>query len=141
MKSVRRPGYMIIKEAAVRYNVSRAKLHRLVQLGRLQGSTDPRDERVTLLRTGDLEALFRFPAQKGEDMRYDTGTANVAQPSGRLTSELCARMDALRMRAFRGRTLPDESADIIRREREKRTRQIERAISGTQGKTRGRRTG
>ena len=36
----KRPGYLMIKEAAARYDVSRAKLHRLIGLGRLHTVKD-----------------------------------------------------------------------------------------------------
>jgi hypothetical protein len=120
---VKRPGYMMIKEAAVRYGGSRAKLHRLVQVGRLRTAKDPRDERITLLETEDVEALFRFPGEEVAEMRYGTGSTGGAA-AGRLTAELAARMDAVRTRVARGRRFTD-SVNIIREEREKRTRQIE----------------
>jgi hypothetical protein len=123
---------MYIREAAVRYGVSRAKLHRLVQLGRLATKRDPRDERVTLLRTEQLETLFRFPSKEAEDMRYRTGaeTENVAEAYGRLTPELRTRIDVLRERISGGRRLPGDSADIIREEREKRSQQVFEAAFG-----------
>ena len=127
---MKRPGYMMVKEAAVRYGVSRAKLHRLVRLGRLQTAKDPRDERATLLRTEDLEALFRFPAKGDEDMSYHTRTTNVMKTSGRLTGEWRERLDALRVRISAGRRFAPDSAEIIRQERERRTRQINRAVFG-----------
>ena len=129
---MKRPGYMMIKEAAARYSVSRAKLHRMIQLGRLQTSKDPRDERVTLLRAEDLEALFRFPREEAGEMTYQTGAAGAKEPEGGLTPELMARMDALRTRAFRGQKLARDSADIIREEREKRSRQIDEAVFGAE---------
>ena len=131
-----RRGYMMIKEATVAYGVSRAKLHRLVQQGRLETSKDPRDERVTLIRTEELEALFQFPEEEAGEMRYETGTKNAEQGAGRITAELMARMDAIRERiAARGRTLKD-SAEIIREEREKRARQIDQAAFGARKKGR-----
>ena len=130
---------MYIKEAAVRYSVSRGKLHRLIQQGRLETHKDPTDERITLLRTGDLDEMFRFPGEEGGQMMYETDARK--SPPGYLTPELCARMDAVRTRISKrlgGRVLPD-SADLIRREREKRTRQIDRAVSGDPRKPRGQR--
>ena len=129
MRAVKRPGYMMIKAAAVRYSVSRAKLHRLVQLGRLRTAKDPRDERVTLLRTEDVEALFRFTGEEVPEMRYETGNTGEAA-AGRITTELAASMDALRNRISGGRRLPQDSVEIIRKERDKRTQQIEEAIFG-----------
>ena len=65
-----RQDYMNIKEASARYEVSRAKLHRLIQKGRLHTMKDPRDERLTLLEADELETLFSFPAQKENDVSY-----------------------------------------------------------------------
>ena len=124
------PGYLMIKEAAVRYSVSRSKLHRLVKQGRLRTAKDPRDERVTLLRTDDIESVLRFPREEGRDMEYDTSASNTQETAGRLTSELIARMEALRERISGGRKLRGDSADIIREEREKRSRQVYEAAFG-----------
>ena len=123
---MKRPGFMYIREAAVRYSVGRGKLHRLIQQGRLETYKDPADERVTLLRIDDLDEMFRFPVEEGGQMLYRTDSEK--RRPGYLTPELCARMDAVRTRIserLKGRKLPD-SADLIRREREKRTRQIDR---------------
>ena len=133
---MRRPGYMSIREAAARYEVSRAKIHRLVQTGRLRTSHDPRDERVTLLRAEDLETLFRFPRYQVADMQYETDTASIEATAGRLTAAKRARIDALRMRAAGGRRLTTDSASIIREEREKHSRQLYRAAIGATGKKR-----
>ena len=119
-----RKGFLSVKEASVHYEVSRAKLHRLIQLGSLRTERDPRDERVTLLRADELEALFRFPSEEVEEMGYNTRTTDVGKAAGRLTAELRARVDALRTRVAGGRTLASDSAAIIREERERRGRQI-----------------
>ena len=63
-------------------------------------------------------------------MTYQTGAAGAKEPEGGLTPELIARMDALRTGAFRGQKLARDSADIIREERERRSRQIDEAIFG-----------
>ena len=105
---MKRPGYMMIREAAVRYEVSRAKLHRLVKTGRLQATKDPRDERVTLLRIEDLEAMFRFPEAEASEMEYSVDRVPNHTP-GRLTPELMAQMDALRWRIYKGRKSPVNS--------------------------------
>jgi hypothetical protein len=89
----KRPGYLMIKEAAARYDVSRAKLHRLIGLGRLRTVKDPRDERVTLLRTEELEKLFRFGREEETPMEYGTATTHEEHVPGRLTAELRAKMD------------------------------------------------
>ena len=130
---MKRPGYMMIKEAAVHYGVSRAKLHRLIQLGRLQTTKDPRDERATLLRTEDVEAIFRFPAGEIEEMVYKTEVANWEEPTGRITKDWCDRVDALRMRISRGQRLPQNITEIIRAEREKRGGEIYQAVFGADG--------
>ena len=92
---------MTIKEAAATYQVSRAKLHRLIRLGRLPTEKDPRDERATLLSAVDLETLFRFPGE--EAMNVDNGDR-----AGLLTSELRARIDALRVRLSAGEDSVDK---------------------------------
>ncbi len=120
---MKRPGYIMIRETAVRYGVSRAKLHRLVQLGRLEAAKDPRDERVTLLRTEDLDQFFHFPREEGEEMTYPAPRSNEAG-AGRLTPKLRARMDALRNRVSGGKRFTTDGAEIIREEREKRTRRV-----------------
>ena len=123
--SMSRKGYLSIKEAAVQYEVSRAKLHRLVSLGRLHSSKDPRDERVTLLRLEELESLFMFPMEEGPDMDYEAQKTET----GRLTAELLAEINAFRVRVSRGRKLSD-STEIIREGREQRSRQVFEAAFG-----------
>ena len=122
---------MNIKEAAVRYQVSRAKLHRLVKQERLGTARDPRDERATLLKMEDLEKLFRFPAEEVDTVSNDRNRAGEAAAAGRLTAELRARMDALRWRISGGETLARDSAVIIRDERENRSRKIDDALGRT----------
>ena len=126
----KRPGYLMIKEAAARYSVSRAKLHRLIGLGRLRTVKDPRDERVKLLRTEELDEVFRFGREEASPMEYRTVATREELVPGRLTAELRAKMDELRWRISKGRKLPTDSVDIIREEREKRTRQVYRAAFG-----------
>ena len=110
---------MMIKEAATAYRVSRAKLHRLVKQGRLEATVDPRDERVKLLRKEELDSLFLTDIEGGNEVRYYT-----EEPVGRITAEMAARMDAIRERiAARGIKVRD-SAEIIREEREKRSRHL-----------------
>ena len=113
----------MIKEVAAKYSVSRAKLHRLVRLGRLHAAKDPRDERVTLLREEEVDALFRFPREETADMvdRSETGKGY-----GRVTAELAARMDAARTRVATGGGLRVDSVEMIREERDRRAREIER---------------
>ena len=125
-----RAGYMNIKEAAARYEVSRSKLHRLIQLGRLRITGDPRDERVTMLRIEDLETQFRFPIEEIVETRYQTRKVEAPMPVGRITEEWCNRADTLRMRISGGRRLPGDSAEIIRQERESRDRAVNQAEFG-----------
>ena len=113
----------MIKEAAAQYRVSRAKLHRLIQAGRLKATTDPRDERVALLRTDELKRLFSLPLEEEEsEMGYRTDAREYR--AGNLTAELCARMDTLRGSVFKRQELKDDSTEIIREERQRRARQL-----------------
>jgi hypothetical protein len=124
-----RPGFLTVKEAAVRYQVSRAKLHRLVQGGRVHSEKDPRDERATLLRTEDLEGFFGFPREGAGAMLYDTVADGRDIVAGRLTAEACARMDAVRTRIAAKHAVRGNIVETIRAEREKRTAQITEAVS------------
>ena len=124
-----RRGYLIIKEAAVRYNTSRGKLHRLVKQGRVRTAKDPRDERATLLRTDDLDSVFEFPQTGAEEMTYNTRQPAKIVATG-LTRELSDQMDALRMRISGGKRLAQDSTEIIREEREKRSEHIMRVVFG-----------
>ena len=119
---------MTIKEAAVQYQVSRAKLHRLIRSGRVQTVKDPRDERATLLKTAELQSLFRFPLEATMDTENDTSTSYAMRSddhsAGRLTTEWRARIDALRMRVSAGGSRAEDSVDIIREGRERRTTEL-----------------
>ncbi len=119
----------MIKEAAVRYNVSRGKLHRLVKQGRVQTASDPRDERATLLRIEDLDHLFEF-SETAREMKYDSWVGSRIKGTGRLTHELADQMDELRKRVSGGKRSSVDSVDVIREEREKRSRHLDRVISG-----------
>ena len=120
-----RDGFMMIKEAAATYSVSRAKIHRLIRRGRLTAIEDPRDERVKLLRKEDLDALFQLHAEEGDKVGY-----YAHQTIGRITPEVAARMDAVRERiAASGVRLPD-SARIIREERGRRSRRLYEVSTG-----------
>ena len=124
-----RRGYLIIKEAAVRYNTSRGKLHRLVKQGKVRTAKDPRDERATLLQTEDLDKVFEFPRKRAEEMTYNTRQPARIVATG-LTQELADQMDALRMRISGGKRSSVDSTDVIREEREKRSRHLDRVIRG-----------
>jgi hypothetical protein len=123
MEYTPRQKYLNIREASATYEVSRAKLHRLIRVGRLHTTSDPRDERATLVKIEELEAVFRFPKEKAVDAEgatYTTeGAGRETGPTGTLTSEMRARVDALRYRISGGRRLPQDSVDIIREWRER----------------------
>ena len=121
---------MSVKEAAVRYDVSRAKLHRLIQLGRLHTERDPRDERVTLLRADELESLFRFPSEDVGEMSDGTDTVETAGLDGRLTEALRSKADALRSRVAGGLNPASGSVAILREERDRRGERLEGAVVG-----------
>ena len=94
-----RHGYMSVNEAAVFYGVSRAKLHRLIRFGRLTTEKDPRDHRVTLLISNELEAIFQFPANNILDTKkLPSDLADSENISGILTPTLRAEIDSLRKR-------------------------------------------
>lgn len=124
---MQRPGYLNLKDAAQRYGVSRTKLHRLIKMGRLRATKDPRDERVTLLRTEEVESLFRFPLDTGQSR--ESNEAAAVEP-GRITSEWLSQLDALRERISGGKRLPQDSAEIVRQERERRSQQLYQALFG-----------
>ena len=120
-------GFLSIKEAAVQYAVSRAKVHRLIRSGQLQARKDPRDRRVTLLRQHELDRLFYIP----EDTTRDDMKNETTETTGRLTSEMRARADALRGRmAARGTARAVDSTAIIRAERERRGAELGDAVMG-----------
>jgi hypothetical protein len=126
---MQRPGYLNVKDAAQRYGVSRAKLHRLIKMGRLRATKDPRDERVTLLRIEEVESLFRFPLNAAQSREFNEAESAGVEP-GRITSEWLAQLDALRERISGGKRLPQDSVEIIREEREKRSQQLYQAVFG-----------
>lgn len=123
---MKRDGFMMIKEAASAYSVSRAKIHRLIARGRLTAVKDPRDERVKLLRREELDSLFRLDAEEGSAVRH-----HAKQAAGGITPEIAARMDAVRERiAASGAMLPD-STGIIREERDRRSRHLHEVATAT----------
>ncbi len=126
-----RRGYLIIKEAAVRYNTSRGKLHRLVKQGKVRTAKDPRDERATLLRTDDLDEFFEFPKDLSDEVKMaKTWVPSRIEGTGRITREAADQMDALRMRISGGKRSSVDSVDVIREEREKRSKHIMRVVYG-----------
>ena len=125
-----RTGYLMIKEAAALYNVSRGKLHRLVKQGRVRTASDPRDERATLLHIEDLDHLFEFSEEAAREMKYNSWVGSRIEGTGRLTQELADQMDELRKRISGGKRSPVDSVDVIREEREKRSRHLDRVVFG-----------
>ena len=120
MEYTQRPaGYLNIRDAALKYEVSRSKLHRMVRSGQLHTQADPRDGRATLLSSAELEALFSVPRETDVSAEADTpAAAKSATGSGYLTPEARARIDTLRLRATGGLRLSIDSADIVREARE-----------------------
>jgi hypothetical protein len=119
MEYTQRPTeFLNIRDAALKYDVSRSKLHRLVRSGQLHVQTDPRDGRASLLNSAELEALFSVP----RETRVNTdATVKYKAGKGYLTTEARARIDALRLRATGGKRLAVGSADIIREARDIRS--------------------
>lgn len=104
--------HLNIREASVRYNVSRAKLSSLINLGHLHTEPDPRDGRARLISSQELEELFGLT--EGDTMYKSAYT------TGRLTSSARARLDALRTRvAVTGKAATD-SVEMIREIRAER---------------------
>ena len=108
--------YRSIKEAAVAYQVSRTKIHRLVKSGVVRATKDPRDERVTLVNLDDLDTRFL-----GENAMEMMSMANVV---GIATMEKLNTMTAIRERsAVYG--IRSDSTEILRQERDTRSRELD----------------
>ena len=118
--------YLNIREASVLYDISRAKLHRLIRSGRLRTETDPRDERATLLSAEELEALFQIRREDDMDTsKYaKSGGFGMNYGAGRLTGDARVRVDALRMRVSGGKRVVGDSVDILREARDERSAQL-----------------
>jgi len=106
--------YLNIKEASAQYDVSRAKIHRMIKSGRLGAVKDPRDERSALLSVQELDDLFHHPVKEGNDMDYRTHTEDHER--GGATAARRARIDAVRRRIGAGRVFEDSVA-IVREQR------------------------
>ena len=105
--------HLNIREASVRYNVSRAKLNSLISLGHLHTEPDPRDGRARLISSQELEELFGL--MEGDTMYKSANT------KGRLTASARGRLDALRRRvAMTGKKATD-SVEIVREMRAERS--------------------
>lgn len=120
----RQKSYLNIKEAAAQYEVSRAKLHRMIRDGRLAAIKDSHDERATLVKIDDLDEMFRLPA---EGTMYREISSVVNASVGVLTAERAARMDELRDRIARRVGLVEDSVEVLRREREHRGAELTEA--------------
>ena len=108
--------YGSIKEAAVAYQVSRTKIHRLVKSGVVRATKDPRDERVTLVNFDDLDTRFL-----GENAMEMMSMANII---GIATVEKLNTMTAIRERSA-AHGLCGDSTEILRRERDTRSRELD----------------
>jgi hypothetical protein len=126
--------YTSISAAAKKYGVSRAKVHRLIQQGKVGTAEDPRDARVTLVWDGDVRKALGAggayaPRAAGAAEVRDGGALAMAERytagTGTLTAEQRRRVDALRARLARGSLSGEDSVDVIRRMREERTRALE----------------
>jgi hypothetical protein len=110
----RTAGYLNIRDAALKYEVSRSKLHRMVRSGQLHAQADPRDGRATLLSSAELETLFSIQRKTGVNAEADSpADAKSAAGSGYLTPEARVRIDALRLRATGGMRLSIDSSDMV----------------------------
>lgn len=105
--------HLNIKEASVRYNVSRAKLNSLISLGHLHAEPDPRDGRARLISSQELEELFGLT--EGDTMYKNENT------TGRLTSSARGRLDALRRRVASTGKRSTDSVEMIREMRAERS--------------------
>lgn len=108
--------YRSIKEAAVAYQVSRTKIHRLVKSGVVRATKDPRDERVTLVNLDDLDTRFL-----GENTMEMMSMANVV---GIATMEKLNTMTAIRERSA-AYGIRSDSTEILRQERDTRSRELD----------------
>ena len=104
--------YLSIKEAAVAYRVSRTKIHRLVKSGAVRSSSDPRDDRITLVNVDDLDG--RFSGETAMDMNVAGTLAGVA------TADRLNRMNAIRAGGATA-GLASDSTEILRAERAARS--------------------
>lgn len=108
--------YRSIKEAAVAYQVSRTKIHRLVKSGVVRATKDPRDERVTLVNIDDLDTRFL-----GENAMEMMSMANVV---GIATMEKLNTMTVIRERSA-AYGIRSDSTEILRQERDTRSRELD----------------
>lgn len=117
--------YLSIKEASVAYEVSRTKIHRLVKSGAVRSSKDPRDDRITLVRVDDLDSRFRGDTVMDMNSTAYTGVA---------TADRLNRMNAIR-EGGSVTAVRSDSTDILRAQREARSRELDMRSTGADGDT------
>ena len=114
--------YLSIKEAAVAYRVSRTKIHRLVKSGAVRSSSDPRDDRITLVSVDDLDS--RFHGETVMDMNSAATLVGVA------TVDKLSRMNAIRAGGAAAGAGSD-STEILREARAGRSSELDARSAGT----------
>ncbi len=107
--------YLSIKEAAVAYRVSRTKIHRLVKSGAVRSSSDPRDDRITLVSVDDLDS--RFHGETVMDMNSAATLVGVA------TADKLNRMNAIRAGGAAA-GIGSDSTEILREARAGRSSEL-----------------
>ena len=113
--------YLSIKEAAVAYRVSRTKIHRLVKSGAVRSSSDPRDDRITLVSVDDLDSRFH-----GENVMDMNSAANLA---GVATADKLNRMNAIRAGVGKA-GVGSDSTELLREARAGRSRELDARSMG-----------
>ena len=108
--------YLSIKEAAVAYKVSRTKIHRLVKSGAVRSSSDPRDDRITLVSVDDLDS--RFHGETVMDMNSAATLVGVA------TADKLNRMNAIRAGGAAA-GIGSDSTEILREARADRSSELD----------------
>ena len=108
--------YLSIKEAAVAYRVSRTKIHRLVKSGAVRSSSDPRDDRITLVSVDDLDS--RFHGETVMDMNSAATLVGVA------TADKLNRMNAIRAGGAAA-GIGSDSTEILREARADRSSELD----------------
>ncbi len=114
--------YLSIKEAAVAYRVSRTKIHRLVKKGAVRSTSDPRDDRITLVSVDDLESRFR-----GETVMDINNAATI---TGIATADRLNRMNAIRASGATA-VVRSDSTEILREARAARSGELDMRSMGT----------
>ena len=113
--------YLSIKEAAVAYRVSRTKIHRLVKSGAVRSSSDPRDDRITLVSVDDLDS--RFHGETVMDMNSAATLVGVA------TADKLNRMNAIRAGGA-ATGIGSDSTEILREARAGRSSELDARSMG-----------